>query len=437
MSKSATKVLSKSDLFNQIENFRSFLYFHGYQPPRRLKIRDKVIFDITGESDMEGGYNERVWDRCYHPMTVPVWQEGLQSPDSILSNPLVSAHLFGITRDWIRLKHPLAWENVQHSLKNMTIPFVDPYLHQILPLLPDQAQALMIDIGIRAWEQDMDQPLRDKDGNPLSGFGIWPPELGITMRTAEIMAQKGVSFLVLDQAQIRSDHFAPIYEVKTKNGAIYVLAYNGKEFAQRLAFSQIISSKVFASRVRGYHNNTGMPAFAAMDMETFGEWRGMDSIYFLNSLVHQDLDPENFKRHRSMIKPGEIIDASSWSSNCELGRWSGAHCCAGESPELMELKRKLYLDLREKLDQTLDELNNQSAGWDETFANFFLNTRDSLGGGENIVFSTLSDEYRSRFERLYVNLVGLTSCGWFYTDSDIERNIPKNCIQYLNTAALV
>lgn len=425
--------LTQEQLFEQIENFRAFLYFHAYQPPRRLVVHNQVIYDISGEYEMEGGYNERVWDRCYQPMTVPIAQDNLEVPDSILSNPLVAAHLFGITRDWIKKHHPNSWENVKHSFSNKAIPFVDPYLHQILPLLPDQAQGMMIDIGIRAWEQDMDRQLRTKDGQPLTGFGIWPPELGITSNTADIMVQKGVRFLVLDQAQIRSKDFAPIYEVTTDHGSIYILAYNGKEFAQRLAFSQIIDARVFASKVNAYIKGAGVPPFAAMDMETFGEWRGMDSIYFLNYLVHQGLNPEDFKRHRHMIRPAEIVDASSWSSDCELGRWSGAHSCAGESPELMALKRQLYVDLRTKLDQYLDLLNKTHPDWETTFVNFFINVRETFGAGENMEFSGLSEDFQRPFEQLFITLVGLTSCGWFYTDSDIERNIPKNCLAYLNS----
>lgn len=420
------------DPLAQLEQFKAFLHFHGYQPPRRLVIEDETLYDITGEHELVGGYNERVWKHCYHPMMTRVKQEGLDDGLPILQSQLVSKHLFGITRDWIRMHHPRSWKFVREVMSDAAIPFVDPYLHQILPLLPDQAQGLIVEIGIRAWEQDMDKKLVDENWQPLTGFGFWPPELGITHKTAEILRHKGVQFLALDQAQIQADEFAPVYEISTKYGRIWVIAYNGKEFAQKLAFSEIKDAQAFADKVHEYINYTGKPPFAAMDMETFGEWRGQDSIYFLNFLVNRGLNPEMFFRSRDMIRPGKIIDASSWSCDCSLGRWSGEHVCCGESSELQQLKKDLYHGLRIKLEQILYDLNHLHHDWHPSFVNFFINTRSQLGGGETVSFSGLSREFQTPFRRLYVALVGLTSCGWFYTDSELERNIPKNCLEYLS-----
>lgn len=422
----------KSSPLDQLKDFRSFLYFHGYQPPRRLIIEDQVIFDITGESEIEGGYNERVWDRCYHPMMVPVKQDGMEDAGPILQSPLVSEHIFGVTRDWIKHHHQHSWKFVRTVLADAPIPFVDPYLHQILPLLPEQAQGLMIEIGIRAWEEDMGRKLVDLNWQPLVGFGFWPPELAINNKTAEILRHKGVQFLSLDQAQIKADEFAPIYEISTKHGKLYVIAYNGKEFAQKLAFSEIKDSQAFADKVHQYIEQTKVPPFAAMDMETFGEWRGQDSIYFLNHLVNRGLNPELFKRHPNMIRPGKIIDNSSWSCDCSLGRWSGEHACCGESPELQQRKRDLYDNLNTKLNQIMTQLNHQHHDWHPAFTNFFINNRSKLGAGESVGFTSLPNQFQWQFRQLFVALVGLTSCGWFYTDSELERNIPIKCFEYLD-----
>lgn len=420
------------DPLDQLETFQAFLYFHGYQPPRRLIIETQTLYDITGEHEVTGGYNERVWQRCYRPMMAPVKQAGLENAGPILQSPLVTEHLFGVTRDWIKLRHPHSWKFVQEVISDAAIPFVDPYLHQILPLLPEQAQGLMIEIGIRAWERDMNKKLVDDKWQPLTGFGFWPPELGITHKTAEIMRHKGVQFLALDQAQIQADEFAPVYEINTKYGRLYVIAYNGKEFAQKLAFSEIKDAQGFADKVHAYIAQVGTPPFAAMDMETFGEWRGQDSIYFLNYLVNQGLNPDLFKRDRTMIRPGKIIDASSWSCDCSLGRWSGEHTCCGESPQLQQLKKDLYHGLFDHLQKTLTQLNQIHHDWHPAFVNFFINTRAQLGAGEAIGFSALSPDFQTPFRHLYIALVGLTSCGWFYTDSELERNIPKSCLEYLN-----
>lgn len=420
-----------TSLADQISQFRAFLYFHGYQPPRKLVIDGQVIFDISGEDKMTGGYNERVWDRCYNPLTIPIEQEGVAGTEAILSSNLVAEHLFGVTRDWIKVHHEHAWEYVRQVFQDTPIPFVDPYLHPILPLLPDQAQVLMIDIGIKAWELDMERQLIDDRRQPLLGFGFWPPELAVNQRTLELLAFRGVKFLVLDQAQIKTDQFSPIYEIATKNGPIYVFAYNGKEFAQQLAFANIDNAETFGNKVKAYVQNHQLPPLAAMDMETFGEWRGMDSIFFLNYLVHTALNPEDFKRSAEMIQPAQLVEPSSWSCQCGFGRWDGSAACAGESHELQQLKQDLYTNLRSKLDQTLTHLNQNHSGWDETFVNFFVNGRERLGAGQQIEFLALSNELQAPFKRLYVNLVGMTSCGWFYTDSEIERAMPKGCLGWL------
>lgn len=290
----------------------------------------------------------------------------------------------------------------------------------------------MIEIGIRAWEEDMDVKLVDDHWLPLTGFGFWPAELGITHKTAEIMRHKGVQFLILDQAQIQADEFAPVYEINTKYGRVYVIAYNGKEFAQKLAFSEIKDAQGFADKVHDYVKKVGKPPFAAMDMETFGEWRGMDSIYFLNYLVNRGLNPDMFYRDRHMVRPGKIIDASSWSCDCSLGRWTGDHICCGESDELGQLKRDLYHQLVDQLNSTIAGLNKLSHDWHPAFVNVFINNRAALGAGESVSFQAVSAKFQSPFRRLMVNLVGLTSCGWFYTDSQLERNIPMSCLEYLN-----
>ncbi len=429
--KANEKPVTQEELLSQIDNWQTFLYMHGYQPPRRLKIDEDTVFDITGESDLPGGYNERIWDNCYHLMTTPITQYGIDNPDAVLSNELAAGHLFGTTRDWIKEFHPSDYEQVIEILGMSEIPFVDPYLHPILPLLPEILQEIMIDIGIKAWEEDFGVKLVNTKGEPLIGFGFWPPELGVNKQTVDLLAKKGVRFLILDQEQLDFVDYKPIYKVPTPSGDVLVFGYNGWEFARKLAFSDISNSDNFVKKIRKYKDNHHFPPLAAMDMETFGEWRGETSMWFLNYFVHQGMHPDEFKRNQDMIGTAGIKDATSWSCPHALGRWTGKNNCGcdGANDELRKRKQALYEGLRGHLDQTVEELQGID-DWYQTFINFFINNRNNLATGKPVLFENIDVHYRQPFKKLYLGLVGMTSCGWFYA-GELERQIPENCLKWL------
>lgn len=426
-----TSGVSDEALMDQVKAFRAFFYFHGYQPPRKLVVEGKTLYDITGEFEMPGGYNERIWRRCYFPMTYPLQQWGVENPQPILSHPLVEAHLFGPTRDWIRRHHPKNYEALVEMTRDMPIPVVDSYLHVILPLVPDKVQELLVDIGLRCWEQDMGKRLVSPGGEVLQGFGFWPAELGINHNTVEILSRKGVRFLILNIDQLEVDDFSPIYRVETKTAPVYVLAYNGKEFAQKIAFGDVKNAGAFADKARAFAKKHGFPPFAAMDMETFGEWRGVSSFWFLNYFVHQAMNADEMYRDPILTTPAKIRDATSWSCVHGLGRWTGKNKCGcdGVNDETRAEKLRLYEGLWNQLDKTLGDLE-KTPEWEGKFVNFFVNMRERIGLGEDISLEFVNEGYRENFKRLLINLVGFTSCGWFYA-GNLERQIPETTLEYL------
>lgn len=124
----------------------------------------------------------------------------------------------------------------------------------------------------------------------------------------------------------------------------------------------------------------------------------------------------------------ELIENSSWSCDHDLGRWTGKCNCDNPTWEALNDKKEFYNALTE-YGLIINEMLNQSLPeWREKFKAFFLGVRKTwFGAGDveqNIDDLILTDTaglsilrntmIRRLFEAKMCELVGKTSCGWFF-----------------------
>lgn len=389
-----------------------FIHLHAYQPPRKLIVEGKVIFDISGEDIYQGGFNQKIWNESYQP----VLNAG------ILDTPFIGFNFFGSLRDWIKDKHPSSWfkiRNIAKDRKNAVL--ADPYLHPILPLLPDRDKRLLVKIGIEAFKQDYG----------FAPLGFWLPEMAVDKSTLDVLVEEGVRFVILRRDQVLTNTNTSVCKVKTVSGDILVYL-SDLDLSGALAFGDISNADTFADKLVS-NLNRRRSLFMAVDFETFGHHRGWGSVEFLRYLVSNSLPSRGVRGNfDNTAGYASVVDYSSWSCPHSLGRWTGKCGCDGANASTMELKRKLYEGLRTGLEETNRRLDAKfgSGIWQRDFIFWFLSQRQKISNGKSVV---LEGKYKEDFKKKLIALVGLTSCGWFFGNSDsIERKIPIETLSFLN-----
>ena len=127
---------------------------HTYQPPREvlidlsfLGIEHQVKISVAPE------FNQRITEQVYKPLFGLGEDENLSPfpPGWVFS-------CFASLRSYFKLHQPQLWQTFKNRLsitsdKEYTI-LADPWLHVILPLLPSDDQAMLIELGKQAFKDD-------------------------------------------------------------------------------------------------------------------------------------------------------------------------------------------------------------------------------------------------------------------------------------------
>jgi len=451
----------KSEINSVIENYRAFWHGHGYQPWRKLWFEDekKPVFDISQNNDGSPitrngkiyslGWNECVSDECYASITDPIPQEfnGQKEFPSLINSPFFSFHLFGTIRKLIKNNFPAQWEKLKKAVEKQPFPILDPLCHPILPLLPDPIQKILIESGIRAYEKDYGIQLKNNQGKFLKPAGFWLPEMAVSQNTLDILAKHDISFVFLYRDQIYAAERAPIYEIETTTSPIYVLVAD-RNISNKISSNKIQDVNRFYSEEWQKIENHSLPILAANDLET-QKHHLSQMIFSFNYLLREkmggDENPRNlFHRDATMIRKGQIKENSSWSCEHGLRRWAGKLAdeesiicrCGVNQPandDRVNERYEHFKFLQKYLANLLNQLN-QTGVWEQSFADFLFDQYENMALGEKVSLKGVQEKYKLLFKRLLVNITGLQSCGWFFSDGDstFEKQIPIGCINTLN-----
>lgn len=411
-----------------VADYQPFWHAHMYQPIRKLQFADEnPIFDISGEDRtislwnnnrtfLKGGWNGKIFAECYRLLTK------LQ----ILESPHIGLDAFASTTDWMKGHLPEFWPRIQKIIAEKP-GFAGPPTQLILPQVPEIAE-LLVDIGIKAYEQDYGK-------KPLA---FWPPELAVDTDTLDLLSKKGIKFMVLGRGQIESPDEAPIYAVPTKSGeSIFVYAYN-HELTQTIADSDRLFARSFADYIQSLSGQNAVSVMASNDIETLGHHKGPDSLRFARYFYQTELPKRiaacqlNFQRTLEMVRPGQLKDnITSWS--CEHGgeRWVGGCNCGGATDYDNKRKRELHDSLKSELAQTL-EILEITTGWEGEFIDWYLTERVNIASGFPVSVELVRPEFRHQFKRLLIEIMGLQSCAYYF-NTDYERGMAQDCLTYLQT----
>lgn len=446
------------EIIDAIEANEVAWHQHGYQPCRFLQFEDDdaPIFDITGRGEdktarpwaKDLGWNDVAIQEAIFTTAYPIKQDDVIHPP-LLSNPHITANLFGSVRSYIIDHYPEQWEDIREQMKDK-LPVVDSFLHPILPLLPPRLQNLMIGIGIEAYKEDFKTGLVLPDGTPAP-LGFWPPELGMNERTADVLAQNGVRFLVLGKNQIESSFEAPLYIYETYSGLPLIIYPFNHEISQTLSFGDISDAVQVANHWESLGTTDEVSAIGAFDWETINHQKflqdGGMSKYFFNHLFNVEIPKRvaagslNFKRDISMARPANIKN-SAWSCpHPDFGRWTGEGDCScdGATPQLNKHKSELYNGLYEVAESLTDELNitsmSDTTPWEDEFGSWFLRERSNFANERPIGFEGVSENRKELFRQLLTVFAGMQSCAWFFS-GDYERSMAVKSLDYVRERRL-
>ncbi len=385
---------------------------HAYQPHR------EVYLPSSGQRlDIVSGINETIYNQVYKPVLV----EGESLPRMAFS-------LYPGLRDWLRNAHPKEYERLVAKIN--AIPgkeyhvLGDPYIHMILPLQTRADQGMMLGIGREAFRRDL-------------GFepkGLWLPETAVSSTTLDVASENGYEFVVLRDSQLKRKDTNPVKTVTPGGRGMSIVHFNSS-LSGSLSFDDGVSLNAdrFLDRVSGFDSST---VVVGSDIELYGHHK-KDRDKFLNYLER----PGTLEGHgfvpfdlRKAMDPGEtdaivteVWDDSSWSCDHGLGRWTGECGCDGVSERAAGDKRYLYQTLGDYGSEINMRLDAADPAWRKEFTEFFLGNRGRMfNPGSDSEPIRISDRL---FWAKYCELVGKTSCGWFFgNDGSPEREIPRAMI---------
>ncbi len=397
-------------------------FLHAYQPPREL------YFANNGHGETLQVYpevNEQIYQEVYRPILV---SSGERFPQGMVFS------FYSTLREWMKSAHPDDFEKMVDLIgrqKDREYRVLgDPFIHAILPLLPEDDQGLLLDLGQKAFREDFGFPPK----------GLWLPETAVSSATLDKAREVGYEFVVLRDDQIVFPSGVkkeqPVFVSLRPGGEMGVFWFQTSE-SGKVAFDdgETINADSFLEK----RQNSQEKLAVGVDMETFGHHKPDREKFLLEALSpavlgSHGIAPLNLRE--ALVKAsGEktfvgLVENSSWSCPHMLGRWRGTCSCDSPSEAVLAEKRKLY--------EELTAFNSEfriSEDQESDFMERVLRVREDLFAGRNFEAEFCSGlaikEKRLYLGKLY-SLLGFTSCGWFWGGDDRqERMITQKALETL------
>jgi alpha-amylase/alpha-mannosidase (GH57 family) len=433
-----------------------FLCIHGhfYQPPRENPWLEAV--EVQDSAYPYHDWNERITAECYAPNSAARTLDGEGRILDIVSNYAKISFNFGPTLlSWMEAHAPSVYRAILDAdTRSMDLygghgsAIAQAYNHIIMPLATTRDKQTQIIWGIRDFEHRFRR----------FPEGMWLPETAVDLETLDLLAEYGITFVILAPHQafrvrrkgarrwkdVNGGSIDPTipYSCKLPSGRIINIFFYDSPISRAIAFENILNrGEDFVGRIMtGFSDSRPWPQILSLatDGETYGHHRrfgDMALAYALNHIETQGLAKltnfgEYLERFDSPFEV-QIIKNTSWSCFHGIERWrdncgcnSGAH--PGWSQEWRKPLRKALNWLRNTL-EPLFEANTREFIKDPWMMrnNYislildrsFQNVADFFAKHET---KPLSDEDKVAVLKLLEMerhaLLMHTSCGWFFDE---------------------
>lgn len=319
------------------------IHGHFYQPPRDDPFTGRYRREPSAAPF--NNWNERVTAECYHP-------------NALLGNfRRISFNFGGTLAKWMDKIKPETYRQIVadsqwvYQTSGSGNGIAQSVHHTILPLARGRDKRCQISWGVSSF--------RHRFGyKPL---GIWLPEMAVDYETLEMVAEAGLSFVILSDEQVIGD--------LSKGAGPYIVRLPGKRVIH------VFVRNSWASNVLAFHMPHPEDAKAwieeflyneasknltllAVDGETFGHHHP-DGVSVLANLTRvsptDTYEVTHLGTHlnQSTCYPEiEIRENTSWSCSHQLSRWAtGCACTSGQSYWKGALRRAM-----DNLSRDIDEI---------------------------------------------------------------------------------
>jgi len=438
-----------------------FLCIHGhfYQPPRENPWLDAV--ELEDSAYPYHDWNERITAECYAANGSSRILDQNDEIEKIVNNYAKISFDFGPTLlSWLEASAPETYRAIldadlmsQQQFAGHGSAMAQGYNHIILPLANHRDKVTQVVWGIRDFETRFRRIPE----------GMWLPETAVDEATLEIMAERGIRFVVLEPHQARRlrtigatdwidlhgseiDPSVP-YQIALPSGRkLSVFLYDGP-ISRAVAFENLLArGELFAERMAGAFSATrgrAQLANIATDGETYGHHhrRGdMALAYAIDYVEKNDLARvTNYAEFLELFPPThevQVRENTSWSCVHGIERWrSDCGCHTGGGEIWNQAWRGPLRDALDWLRDTIAPLFEEAARpllkdpWgardryievvlDRSLANvirfFDENALTPLNPDQRVRVLELMELQRH-------TMLMYTSCGWFFNDiSGIE-----------------
>jgi alpha-amylase/alpha-mannosidase (GH57 family) len=433
------------------------IHCHFYQPPRENPWLEQI--ELQDSAYPYHDWNERIAMECYSPNLAARILDADHYITQIVNNYAHISFNFGPTLlSWIAEHAPDTYRGILDADKQSQKHFsghgsalAQAYNHMILPLANGRDKKTQIRWGIEDFVFRFGRLPE----------GMWLPETAVDLETLDLMAQAGLTFVILAPHQAKavrpldSDQWRPTngsvdptrpYLLTTPGGStINVFFYDGP-VSQAVAFERLLDNgEKFARRLVGaYSEGRDWPQLMhiATDGETYGHHHKhgeMALAYALNYIQSRNLakitNYGEFLENNPPDWEAQIHENTSWSCMHGIERWrSDCGCNSGRLGWNQQWRRPL----REALDWLRDAVTPCFEALGSTFLHDPWAARDAYIS----VILDRTPESRQRFGQEHFRrplspdeqvtvwklmelqrhaMLMYTSCGWFFDElSGIE-----------------
>jgi alpha-amylase/alpha-mannosidase (GH57 family) len=430
------------------------IHGHFYQPPRENPWLEAI--ELQDSAAPYHDWNERITRECYAPNAVSRTLDDQGLIVKLVNNYSKMSFNFGPTLlSWLEIKAPDVYAAILEADRQSRDKFAghgsalaQVYNHMIMPLANSRDRATQILWGIGDFAHRFKR----------TPEGMWLPETAVDLESLELLAQFGITFVILaphqaarvrrmDETSWREVENAQIdpmmpYRHQLKSGrSIAIFFYDGP-IARGVAFEGLLSQgDRFIERLMGaFSAGADRPQLVhiATDGETYGHhhrFGDMALAYVLEQIEARGLARlTNYGEYLAAHPPAhevEIVEKSSWSCPHGIDRWwSDCGCSSGAHTGWNQEWRT---PLRNALDWLRDHL---ALSWEPKARALLRDPWAARNDYIEIVLDRSEDNIRNFLSRhanralnaaettTVLKLLELqrnamlmyTSCGWFFDD---------------------
>ena len=446
------------------------IHGHFYQPPRENPWLEAI--ELQDSAAPYHDWNERITRESYAPNAVARILDERGSIVKLVNNYARMSFNFGPTLlSWLEAKAPEVYgailEGDRRSRENFSghgSALAQVYNHVIMPLANHRDRVTQIRWGLRDFEYRFQRVAE----------GMWLPETAVDVESLELLAQFGMSFVILAPHQAGRlrrigesawrdaasalDTTMPYCQPLPSGHSIAIFFYDGA-ISRAVAFEGLLSSgERLITRLTGALAATGdrpQLVHIATDGESYGHhhrFGDMALAYALEQIEARGLARlTNYGEYLAQHPPThevEIVEKSSWSCAHGIERWwSDCGCNSGAHPAWSQQWRT---PLRDALDWLRDQvapacerkarelLRDPWAARDDYIDVVLDRSEKNIEGffARHAARALSAEETATALELLELQrnaMLMYTSCGWFFDDlAGIET---VQVLQYAGRAA--